>query len=139
MRADRIIQARQASHLIEVETMHEAAVIDYDKRIVDQLRRRMGLVDADRMSVSAQQVEYARAVAIQRPGVVNHDLQGVAPAREQKAPQHFATPGGVVFPSQRVIEYADLVPRSLQDRVDRRFVFGIAEDLCVLWFGFACH
>src|SRR5258706_6775480 len=139
MRADRVVQGEQSSHLVEVEAMHEAAVIDDDEWIVDRPGRWIGLLNASRVSVSTQQTQYPRTVAIHGPGIVKHDLQAVAPACEQKLPQHFEAAGGVVFLSQRVIENADSARGFLQDRVDCRFVFGIAEDRRVLRVGFVCH
>src|SRR5258705_10891 len=137
---------RTYGHSISIHETHPTAksvydpfVIVDDEWIVDRLGRRMGLVNADRVSVCTQQTQYPRTVAIHGPGIVKHDLQAVAPACEQKLPQHFEAAGGVVFLSQRVIENADSARGFLQDRVDCRFVFGIAEDRRVLRVGFVCH
>src|SRR4051812_2886033 len=49
-----VVKNTQPSHLIEVKTVHKAAIIDHHKRIVNRLRGRASLMDADRMSVNTQ-------------------------------------------------------------------------------------
>src|SRR3954463_10776093 len=50
----RVVIGTQRSHLIEVKTVHEAAIIHDHKRIVNRLRRGASLMDAYRMSVDTQ-------------------------------------------------------------------------------------
>src|SRR6185295_8867534 len=96
MGADWIVDAGQPPHFVEVKAVHETAVIDDDERIVHRLGRRVGLVNADRMRVRAQKLQYARTIPIHGAGVVNHYLQTVAPAGEQKAAQEVGSAQGVV-------------------------------------------